>query len=271
MLSALDPLCSLDTPRGRVTIASLSTPAALQTCEQVQRVAWRYGDIDIVSAHELLFVARAGGIVLGAFSEEAPETLVGFCFGLLARDPMTSELYHLSRMLAVVPAYKRFSIATALKYAQAERARAQGLECMRWTFDPLATVNGHFNLNTLGAVVDKFHRDFFGPESSSPLHLGGTDRFEVCWRFGAGACSLPATWATQRIAVPRRWSERVNNDPNQARALRHKLRPAIEAALASGLVGFGLEAEPDSDHVHYLFGPPPQPQQTPSQPQQPRS
>ncbi|RME70160.1 MAG: GNAT family N-acetyltransferase, partial [Planctomycetota bacterium] len=163
-------------------IEPLATPGAMQACVRLQRLAWGYADLDVVPVNELLSVARSGGIVLGAFTEEdGARRCVGFCFGLLGRDPDTGELYHASRMLAVDPAWRGRGVGRRLKRAQREHARAQGLRSMRWTFDPLQLGNAWLNLEVLGAVGVRYHRDLFGPATSSPLHAVGTDRLEVHW------------------------------------------------------------------------------------------
>jgi predicted GNAT superfamily acetyltransferase len=50
-----------------------------------------------------------------------------------------------------------------------------------WTFDPLETRNGHFNLNRLGAISRKYLANLYGV-TTSPLHWGlATDRLWVEW------------------------------------------------------------------------------------------
>ena len=52
---------------------------------------------------------------------------------------------------------------------------------MRWTFDPLVARNAYFNLHKLGAVADRFERNFYG-EMTDTLNRGErTDRVVVRW------------------------------------------------------------------------------------------
>ena len=40
---------------------------------------------------------------------------------------------------------------------------AQGIAIIRWTFDPLLARNAHLNVHKLGAICDRFARNYYGP------------------------------------------------------------------------------------------------------------
>ena len=84
-------------------------------------------------------------------------------------------------MLAVRPEYRNSNLGYRLKLAQRERALASGLTRMTWTFDPLQSLNAHFNFAKLGVVSDRYEVNFYGEETSSFLHRTGTDRLWVSW------------------------------------------------------------------------------------------
>jgi predicted GNAT superfamily acetyltransferase len=52
---------------------------------------------------------------------------------------------------------------------------------MTWTFDPLQSLNAHFNFGKLGVVSDKYYVNYYGEEAASFLHQNGTDRLWVTW------------------------------------------------------------------------------------------
>jgi predicted GNAT superfamily acetyltransferase len=50
-----------------------------------------------------------------------------------------------------------------------------------WTFDPLQSLNAHFNFNKLGVLSDRYLVNFYGEDAPSFLHQTGTDRLWVSW------------------------------------------------------------------------------------------
>ncbi len=58
---------------------------------------------------------------------------------------------------------------------------AQGINLMTWTFDPLQSLNAHFNFNKLGVISDRYIINFYGTDAASFLHRNGTDRLWVTW------------------------------------------------------------------------------------------
>ena len=80
------------------------------------------------------------------------------------------------------PGRTREGLGLRLKLAQREHALRMGIELIEWTYDPLQTLNAHFNFARLGIVVENYEENIYG-ESRSPLHRGTpTDRFVAEWR-----------------------------------------------------------------------------------------
>jgi len=166
-----------------VELRPLAGPAELRACEALQKRAWKFQDIDVISTPQLAAAQKVGGLVLGAFDPDGQ--LVGFCYGFLGR--YWGRLLHYSQMLAVDPERRRGGLGLRLKRYQRERALAQGLDCMAWTFDPLEAGNAALNLGRLGAVGVEYVVDFYGATTSS-LHAGtATDRLMVRWELHAPA------------------------------------------------------------------------------------
>jgi predicted GNAT superfamily acetyltransferase len=218
-------------PEG-LTIRRVATIAEYDACEEMQRRAWGYADIDVVPTNELVSAAKAGGLVLGAF--EGGGRLAGFCFGLVGRDHATGRAYHYSRMVGVEPEMRGRGVAQALKLAQRDEVVAQGLDLMRWTFEPLAAENATLNIARLGAEAVAYVRDMYGDATTSPLHAGiGTDRLVVEWRLRAPR--RPALADAPRVAIPRDLAA-LRKRPEEARRERARVRAELEAAFAAGLV-----------------------------------
>jgi predicted GNAT superfamily acetyltransferase len=176
-------------------------------------------------------------------------------------------------MLAVRPSHREFGLGYRLKLAQRERAMAMGINEITWTFDPLRSLNAHFNFCKLGVISDSYRPDFYGPQTSSHLHTNGTDRLWVTWRLpdasvqgklngkdksaevldtlkhldplirfnGDGRPAegdMKALLSRQRVAIeiPREIGQMEQSDPPRAGEWRLATRRAFVESLSAGFV-----------------------------------
>jgi predicted GNAT superfamily acetyltransferase len=151
--------------------------AEYHAVEEIQRVAWEFSDLDIVPAAALIATQHAGGMVLGAFEGDK---MIGFAYGFPALEHGRASIH--SHMLAVTPQYRNAQLGFNLKLAQRDFALERGLDEITWTYDPLQSLNAHLNFAKLGVISRRYVVNFYGEETSSPLHQGfGTDRLWVNW------------------------------------------------------------------------------------------
>lgn len=161
-----------------ISIRRLSTRAEYMACVQLQRDTWGAQFTELVPLTILLVAQRIGGLLAGAFDRD--ERLLGFVFGMTGVEP-GGRVVHWSDMLAVASDARDTGLGRRLKEFQRDTVRAQGIEVIYWTFDPLVARNAHLNLNRLGARVVEYVCDMYG-ETDSVLQQGlGTDRFVVAW------------------------------------------------------------------------------------------
>jgi predicted GNAT superfamily acetyltransferase len=162
------------------TIRILETPAEMTLVEDLQRDVWPGSETDIVPAHLLIANVHNGGVVIGAF---VADELAGMVFGVPAFDetPDGPRPRHHSHMMGVREAYRSTGIGFALKRAQWQMVRHQGLDHITWTYDPLLSVNANLNIARLGAVCNTYFRAYYG-EMRDGLNAGlPSDRFQVDW------------------------------------------------------------------------------------------
>lgn len=161
-------------------IRTLETPEEMALVEELQRQVWPGSETDVVPAHVLLTVAHNGGLVLGAFDGEK---LVGNAWGFpgLYEVPDGPRPKHCSHQLGVLPEYRDSGVGFALKRAQWQMVRQQGLDRITWTYDPLLSRNAYLNIARLGAVCNTYLREVYG-EMRDGLNVGlPSDRFQVDW------------------------------------------------------------------------------------------
>jgi predicted GNAT superfamily acetyltransferase len=168
-------------PKSSIVIRELKGFHDLKQVEAVEREVWELSDLDTTPLTLAVATQQAGNLWLGAFEADA---LVGFAFGFLGLEDGRPNLH--SHMLAVRASYRNSDLGYKLKLAQRERVLAMRINDSRisevtWTFDPLQSKNAHLNFAKLGVISQSYRIDFYGPETSSPLHRNSTDRLWVKW------------------------------------------------------------------------------------------
>lgn len=250
-----------------VELRPLTGVDAAESINEVIAATWggQHLDREVVRA-----LAYSGNVPWGAFVEGR---LIGYVLGWAGVD--ADGLHVHSHMLATMPDRRHRGVGYALKLAQRAQALDQGIHVARWTFDPLVARNAHFNMNKLGALVDRYGRNFYG-EMTDDINRGErTDRFTVRWHLGPepgpwqGAqtgevapfvrrtdgdepdVAGPPAEGTRSavIEIPREYHELRIADPERGRRWREATGAAFEACLARGMLGVLFDRERSA----YLF------------------
>lgn len=252
-----------------VTLRPLDTVEDAAAIGRVIEVTWGGGqqlDREVIRA-----LASSGNIPWGAFDDDA---LAGFVLGWAGVDHEGLHVH--SHMLAAVPGRRHGGLGTALKLAQRAQALDQGIHVARWTFDPMVARNAWFNLGKLGAVIDRFGRDFYG-QMSDEINAGDrSDRFFVRWNLdrepGPHPVAVPAGTPSLLVAqpgaepvvapgppsnvtlveVPAEYHDLRTADPQLGSRWRDAAADAFEMCLSAGLIGVAFLRERSA----YLFARP---------------
>jgi predicted GNAT superfamily acetyltransferase len=191
-------------------------------------------------------LAASGNVPWGGYDDDR---LIGFVLGWAGVDAEGLHLH--SHMLAAVPDRRHRGVGYALKLAQRAQALEQGISIVRWTFDPLVARNAWLNIGKLGALVDRFERDYYGAMTDD-LNAGErSDRFLVRWELARPPGPRAAPREATEIAIPTDLYELREREPDRARRWRDEVAEAAEAALARGEIGIAF----DRDRAVYFFGP----------------
>jgi predicted GNAT superfamily acetyltransferase len=114
-------------------------------------------------------------------------------------------------MLGVHPSYRDAGIGFALKRAQWQLVRHQGIDRVTWTYDPLLSRNAYLNITKLGAVCNTYLRNVYG-EMRDAMNAGlPSDRFQVDW------------WVNSRHV-----EQRMSGEPCPRLGLAHYLEAGAE-------------------------------------------
>jgi predicted GNAT superfamily acetyltransferase len=161
-------------------IRLLETIEEMSAVEALQREVWPGSETDVVPAHVLITAVHNGGVLLGAFVDNE---LIGFVFGFpgIESTPDGPRPKHCSHILGVYSDHRDSGVGFALKRAQWQMVRHQGLDHVTWTYDPLLSRNAHLNVARLGAVCSMYRRSEYG-DMRDGLNAGlPSDRFQVDW------------------------------------------------------------------------------------------
>jgi predicted GNAT superfamily acetyltransferase len=248
-----------------IAIRECITIENLDQCVRLQREVFGLPDLEISPRRHLIVSRQAGGWTLGAFPNDSRDRIVGFVHHLVAIRGK-DEIIGYSHMMAVHKDYQNLGLGARLKWAQRERALAEGRRFIRWTWEPMRARNAHFNLNRLGVVVRTYGENFYGtdymtdPERQTPAALGlPSDRLFAGWELSSsrvvelagGGEPAPPPGAVAQIEIPVDWAGLIKRDVNLAKEEQLRVRREFEQAFSSGLVCAGFERS--DTHPSYLL------------------
>jgi predicted GNAT superfamily acetyltransferase len=209
------------------TLRLIETPEEMPLVEEIQRVVWPESETDVVPLHMLITAVHNGGLVIGAFLDEK---MIGFVFGFPGFDmtPDGPRPKHCSHMMGIDPDHRDGGVGFALKRAQWQMVRRQGINHVTWTYDPLLSRNAHLNIAKLGAVCVTYSRSEYG-DMRDGLNAGlPSDRFQVDWWIN-----------TQRV------QSRLGKHPRPTLKLDHALRAGLQPFYPLQFDSRGLPHPPE--------------------------
>jgi predicted GNAT superfamily acetyltransferase len=161
-------------------------------------------------------------------------------------------------MTAVAKAFQGAGVGAKLKWAQRERALAEGVKFIKWTFEPGKARNAFFNLEKLGAVVTEYQRNFYGTDYSvtdPEKKLGlDSDRLFAEWRLESERVKALAEGRTFNveeepatiITIPADWLNLVADQPETAVTELARIRSQFENAFAAKMLCRGFDRSSNS-------------------------
>jgi predicted GNAT superfamily acetyltransferase len=244
------------------TIRECTTIEEFDGCVALQREAFGLPDLELSPRRHLIVSRQAGGWTLGAF---VADRMVGFVHHLAA--VRGDEVFGYSHMMAVAKDYQNKGVGVRLKWAQRERAMKEGRKLIKWTWDPMMARNAHFNLNRLGAVVEKYAENFYGTDYNTDASLNErvgllSDRLIATWKLGServnalasGVASPVDAKPVASVAIPAEWTAFVKQDPGRARDEQARVRGEFTKAFEQRLICAGFERG-EKESRYLLFEP----------------
>jgi len=142
----------------------------------LQKAVWKMDGEGATPSNLQNAIIHNGGNILCA---EHEGQMVGFTLAFPAKRG--TEIWLWSHMAGVIAEYQGQGIGFMLKQRQRIWALDNGYRVIGWTFDPMQRGNANFNLNQLGAVVNKYYANHYG-KMTDGINAGlASDRLEAYW------------------------------------------------------------------------------------------
>jgi predicted GNAT superfamily acetyltransferase len=233
-----------------IEIREVTTVEELAECVALQKEVFASPDLEISPVRHLIVTRQAGGWTLGAFAGGKP---VGFVLSVpMFRGAAERAFY--SHMTAVRQGFQNYGIGARLKWAQRERALREGVNYIKWTYQPPQARNAFFNLERLGVTVKTYMPNFYGTDYSTSAEQNevvglDSDRLFAEWQLDSPkvvALSRGENYAetgkvAQTIEIPGNWNNLVAANPEKAIAEQARIKEEFQKAFAEGLICKGFE------------------------------
>ncbi len=234
-----------------IEIRECTTLDEMAECVRLQGEVFQLPESELSPVRHFVVTKNAGGFVLGAYDGDR---LAGFVLSVPAY--LRGERAFYSHMTGVRPEYQSHGIGARLKWAQRQRALAEGVKYVKWTFEPVKARNAYFNLEKLGALVGEYQENFYGTDyaTAPEFRIGlASDRLFAEWHLESdkvvaladGAVFSEPEPPTANIQIMNDWLGLVAAKPEKARAEQLRIREEFTSAFEYGLVcrGFHRDAE----------------------------
>lgn len=238
-----------------IDIRPLTENPDLVEAVRLQQEIWGFHDVELLPVRLFVVANKIGGQVFGAYDGGR---MIAFLLAIPGMKPGGGSYLH-SHMMGVLPEYRNQGVGRMLKLRQREDALARGIKLVEWTFDPLELKNAFFNIERLGAVVQRYVLNQYGT-TSSHLHGGlPTDRCIAEWHVDSSRVlrilngGRPAIEEKSRIAIPNDIADLRRSNPQRAREIQKRVSDSFQDSFQRGLAVVGFVRGGDSSA--YLVGP----------------
>lgn len=237
-----------------ITVRTITEINDLREAVRLQKVIWGFEDLELLPVRLFVVANRVGGQTMAAFDGDK---MVGFLIAVPGIKRDGSHYLH-SNMMGVLADYRNLGVGRQLKLAQREEALSRGIEMIEWTFDPLELKNAFFNMQRLGAVVERYVLNQYGV-TTSHLHGGlPTDRCIATWYLNSDRVArvvagepAPEVEIVERIEVPNEIGLLRRENPAEARTIQASISERFLEYLRRDL--YVATVERGETHGAYLF------------------
>jgi len=253
--------------RPEIETREVETIEEMNECIRLQREVFAMPDMEISPVRHLIVARYAGGFTMGAYLDGK---LVGFVLSLPMFLENSRERAFYSHMTAVDQGLQSLGIGTKLKWAQRERALAEGANYIKWTYQPVLARNAFFNIERLGVTINNYLPNYYGTDAESSAEQRDAEGIDSDRLFADWYLDSPKVAALSKgekyeepgevvrtIEIPPNWNELVVRDTKKAIAEQERIKREFQTAFAEGLIVRGFErSETNPKYLLYRSEPP---------------
>jgi predicted GNAT superfamily acetyltransferase len=158
-------------------------------------------------------------------------------------------------MTAVDTRLQGLGIGARLKWAQRERALNEGVNYIKWTYQPVLARNAFFNIERLGVTISTYMPNFYGTDAEASAEQKAaqegvdSDRLFADWHLDSpktvalskGEEFIETGEVARKIVIPTDWNALVVADTKKAIAEQARIKHEFQTAFAEGLIVRGFE------------------------------
>ncbi len=235
-----------------ILIREVETIEEMRECIELQRTVFASPDMEISPVRHLIVARYAGGFTLGAF---LGERLIGFVLSLPMFLENSRERAFYSHMTAIDTGLQSLGIGTKLKWAQRDRALAEGAKYIKWTYQPVLARNAFFNIERLGVTINTYMPNYYGTDAEASAEQKeaqegiDSDRLFADWHLDSpkvialskGEKFEETGEIIKTVEIPPNLNELVVKDTKKAIIEQKRIKQEFETVFAEGLIVKGFE------------------------------
>ncbi len=226
----------------------------LEDCVRLQKEAFSLPAIELSPIRHFIVNRNVGGFTLGAFFQDR---LIGFSLSIPAF--LRGEKAFYSHMTAVDEEFQGFGIGSTIKWEQRRYSLERGVKIIKWTFQPVMSLNAYFNLEKLGAVVQTYKPNFYGTDYATSKEENeakgiDSDRLFAEWHLESekvislskGESYQEKRKIIKKIPIPAEWNHLLKTNVKKAIQEQKRIREEFLEGFSQKLICSGFEKGSES-------------------------
>lgn len=161
----------------KIDIISADSFIDIDKVIRLHKTIWGLTNLEITPSHIYIATNHAGGHTLIAYLNDIP---VGYIYGFPGRDAQHKTFFYIHN-IGILEAYRSLGIGLQLMLELRKRLIENDYHLVKWTFDPLETLNASLYIGKLGGITNDYIPEYYGEMNDSINRGLPSDRLNLYW------------------------------------------------------------------------------------------